>query len=333
MQRQSFIRHFISPSIPAMFLQILLCCGIWFAVSFINPSVVSVDNISLAASELMSLLPDFQLIPNIISLALCIFNAFLISLLNTKHTLIRTRSFLPTFIFMLLMSVWKDVHVLYFSHLALSFFLFSLFFFMNMFRNPKAVEQAYMGSFLLACAGLIIPQYFFIIVICWISFISYQAFSLRTFLASLFGLLTPCILYLVYLFYVSNGNIDFQMLWNYFQIELNTNFDYLSINEIIYFAAILIIFILCAIFMYVDFSKDVLRTRKNLNFFVFFIIFSVCFRLLYSQAFAALMPLTSIGTALILSHSFTLKRSKLQAILFLSFCLINIIFAISELYF
>ena len=324
--RKTFTDNFVTPNIFVIFLLFLCYAGAWIFASFAGSTTntVNIEHFSPLAVTLQSIFAQNELIPNILSFFICLLNAFLLLLFNNRFSLVRARTSLPVIIFLLLTCGAFNSYTLFSCHLALTLFIVALFLFFEMYHN-KAVEKAFMGSFLTTCASLIIPQYIFIIVVFWIALLSYKAFSARTFLASIFGVLTPIILYFSCL-YLIDGSVDFyQYMMCFIPREIGFNSDF-SLIDIIYQSIMLLFFIICTITVYHDINKDIVRTRKNLNFCFIILLCSIVIRLGYAESFEPLMPLTLLGYTIFFSHTFTLKQTKFQQIVFILFCLINILF-------
>ena len=324
--RKTFIEKLITPNIFTIFLLFFCYAGVWAFTFFTGGKVVDeIEHFSPAAQFLQSFFGQDELIPSLLSFFICILNIFLLIALNNRFTLIRTRTILPVIVFLMLICGSQYPQTLFLNHFALTLFIVSLFFFFNTYRDPKAVEQAYMGSFLIACTSIIVPHYMLMIIACWITFFDYKAFSARTFLASVFGLLTPLILYFSCLFLV-NGTVDFQQYLTYFlPYETIFNKGNLPLGTV-YQVIMFLFFVPCAITVYLHFNKDVIHTRKNLNFCFFILLFSIVLRAFYVNSYISLMPLTMLGYAVFLSHTFTLIQTKFWQIVFVLFCLINILF-------
>jgi len=268
------------------------------------------------------------LLSNIISAGFTLLNAFLLAQLNNRFTIIRTRTFLPILIFMLLMSTWNETHLVNGSHFALTLFIFSLFFFLNMYRDTKAVEQAFMGSFLICAGSLIITPLIYLIPVCWLGFMLVQSFSLRTLLASLFGALSPWIIYIAGVFYFQPDVDIRQFLISQFGYEFSL--PILSIPIIIYTSALILILLISLGGMYSNFHNETIRTRTNLNFILFLLIAVSIITILHVNQFAVFLPVIAFSYSMLVSNSFTLRLNNFNGILFIVFCLLNLVFVISK---
>jgi len=322
------LKNIIVPTIPLAVFSVGCCVVLWMS-AFIGARYATISSESTTASQALQFffLPN-TLLSNIISAGFTLLNAFLLAQLNNRFTIIRTRTFLPILIFMLLMSSWNETHLMNGSHFALTLFIFSLFYFLNMYRDTKAVEQAFMGSFLISAASLIITPLIFLIPVCWLGFILVQSFSLRTLLASLFGALAPWILYISVIFYFQ-PDID---LVQFFTTEFGYEFSLpiLSASNIIYTSALIVILLISLGGMYSNFHNETIRTRTKLNFILFLLIAVSVITALHISQFAVFLPIIAFGYSLLISNSFTLRLNNFNGILFIIFCLLNLAFVISK---
>ena len=147
------LKNIIIPSIPLAILLVLMGCALWMS-SFVGSRIITptTENSPFVESLQWLLIPN-SLLSNLVGIAFTLLNALLLGQINNRFTIIRSRTFLPVFIFIMLMGSWNETHLVNGSHLALTLFLFVLFYIFGVFRDKKASEQAFMGSFLLACSS------------------------------------------------------------------------------------------------------------------------------------------------------------------------------------
>ena len=284
-------------------------------------------NTSLVKS-LQSIFSPDSLLSNLICFAITLLNAFLVAQINNRFTIIRTRTFLPIIIFLLLICTWNQTHMMIGSYFGLTLFILSLFYFFTMSRDRKASEQAFMGSFLISVSSILINPLIFIIPVCWIGFTMFQSLSLRTFLASIFGTITPWILYSS-IQYLVHPDFDFSTLINiYYSIDLSLST--FSPPEIIYTLSMGIILIIGIIGMYSISNSDAIKTRNKLNFLLFLFVSLIILSFVFRNQIKSFLPIIALVYAILISHPLTLKQNNFYGILFIVFCLINIAFVISK---
>lgn len=253
-----------------------------------------------------------------------ILNILLIIQINSKYSIIRTKSFLPVFFFAFFISAWKESHLLWLSHLALSAFLISLMLFLSMYRNRKAVEPAFVGSLLMSLTGLINPVYLFLMPITWIGYIILKCLSTRVFFASLIGFIIPWIYYFSYNLFMGNEMILFENL--IFEFQPYFLFSDRAIHEQVYIAATVLTLILALVGTYTNMLNDAIQTRKNIHLILLYLVFLILLVLSFAKHALAFLPFIAFCLAMLLSHPFTLNKSKLYPVLFIVFCLLNVVY-------
>ena len=322
------LKNFIIPSIPLAVFLVGSCSVLWMSSYFGSHLMSSSNQVSSGVISFRSLFLPNILLENIICLALTLLNAFLIAQINNRFTVIRTRTFLPILIFLILMATWNQTHIAVSSHLAVTLFIFAIFYFFSMSRDRKASEQAFMGTFLISISSILINQLAFLIPVCWIGFIIFQSFSLRTFLASVFGALTPWILFLS-ASYLINPDVNFNQ---FFILNLNfqSNFSAFSIAEMVYSAGISVIMIISILGMNSISNSDAIITRNILNFLIFLLISLTVLSFIFQNQFILFLPFIAMIYAMLISHPLTLKQSNFYGILFVVFCILNLAFIISK---
>jgi hypothetical protein len=322
------LKNITNPSIPLAVFLVGSCFALWMS-AYVGErfSTLSTQNTSIVESLQSIFLPN-SLLLNLACIALTLLNAFLVAQINNRFTIIRTRTFLPILIFLILMGTWNPAHVMIGANLGLTLFILALFYFFSMTRDRKASEQAFMGSFLISLSSMLINPLLFIIPVCWIGFMIFQSFSLRTFLASIFGVLSPWVLYLSGN-YLLHPEFDFSQLFN---VNINIDFSVstYSLSEIIYTASSSLIMIIGVIGMNSISNSDAIKTRNKLNFLLLMLISLLILSFIFKNQFLSFLPMIALVYSMLISHPFTLKQDNFYGILFLFFCLINIAFVISK---
>jgi len=321
------LRNLIVPSIPSAVLLIAGSLLIWILAylysSYILISTPFID-ITLFGNE-------YELdtrAAHLISILLTLFNALLISHLNNKYSIIRTRSFLPPFIYIFLISCWVNTHTNIFAHLALTFYLFSLFMTYGMYKNRKSAEQAFLGSLFLGLASFLVKPIAMFLPLMWLGFIFFKSISLRTFLASIIGFFTPWIIYFAIRIYYEPD-----VLWlNYLTQGFSFGFPLLSrpISELIYISTLILIITIILFGVYTKLYNETIDSRPKINFMLLLLLFSFVNSLVFDNQYIIFMPFVSLSYSILISHSFTLQNTKFIYWLFITFIVLNILFVISN---
>jgi hypothetical protein len=323
------LRNYIVPTIPMAVLLMLTVALVWFSDLFIQNSIRLDLNDKTVISEINSYFSTNILFSNIVSLLITAFNAFIIAQLNNKYTIIRTRSFLPVLFFLLLMATWHETHTIVVSHLALSLILLSFFAIFNVYRNRNASEQAFLSSFLIALASIFIEPLLLYIPLIWIGLVLFYSLSIRNFLATIVGVLTPWILYGAVKFYYQPDLSWLMSMGESFQLGIPILGR--PLNEMIYIAIIFVLSIIGLVGVSANINQDSMQTRGLINFNTWFLVLSFIYSMIFVRQFFVFLPFIGVGIAIILAHPLTLKKSNFFTYLFLIFVLVNLLFVVSNL--
>jgi hypothetical protein len=309
---------------------ILLLMGfalLWMGMFFVLPTP---ENYKLPSALVKiigaELLPNL-LITNILSLAFTMFNALLIYWLNNKFTIIRTRSSMPVFVYLLLMTLWHKTHYVLYPHLALAIMIISLFVFFGMYRLRRSPERAFLGTLLLSVGSLIVEPIALFIPVFWINFIHYNCFSFRNFLASLIGLLLPWIF-----FFWTNYHFSADTGWLSAIVEpFRLKVFFLqgvrpATAEIVYIAGIALLYTVAHFCMLAASKADSLQTRAKLQILFYLGLASALFTLCFGSQDFIFLPFVAFSYAILFSHPVTLEYSKFNRLLFLVFLVINLLY-------
>ena len=117
------LQKIINPGFPLIGLLIVLYLGSWVLNYIYIRDFQAYPAVSIRVFQ-----PNFfWLISGI--LLITALNILLITQINNKFSIIRIKTFLPAFIYALLITAWKESHFLIYTHLALTAFLISLMLF------------------------------------------------------------------------------------------------------------------------------------------------------------------------------------------------------------
>ena len=323
------IKRLINPTLSLSVIVFGLTILIWsivFLLSDANPSHLSESTLSLMLDNLL----QSNLLQNIVVFLICALNALLILQLNNRFTIIRTRTFMPVIIYLVLISVWKETHDLVSLHLTLSLIIGSLFVFFDMFRNKEATEQAFLGSFYIGVGSLFIEPIILIIPVCWLGFIVLQSLSIRTWLASIIGAISPWILYVAIRYFLQPD-----MSWVYdlvrgFELGFTINLD--ETIHLIYLISIMIVFAIGFVGLMSNLQGDSLHTRAKISFQLLLFACSFVFSLIFKNMYLEFMLIVALTGSILLAHPLTLKPRGFYAYLFYIFILINVAYLITNVY-
>lgn len=264
-----------------------------------------------------SYLPSNSLIANLITFGIVVLNSMIIAQMNNRFVIIRTRTFMPPFIYLLLSVCWLPAYGNYVAVLGSMFVLLGLYLSLGMYKD-KNVEIAFLSFFFLALSSFLIHEFVILTVLFWIGFAILNSFSGRVFFASVFGFLAPWILFFAIRYYFFNPTFLIPKVH-----EFVLNFSVFSVDVMVLFVyAVILIFVLAVSLIQITTNsrQDSIQTRNILNFFKL-LIFSLSLLLIFrNSGFVSYLPLLAIIFSLITSYIFTLLKNTFNFIVFLVLC-------------
>lgn len=317
---KNYLKTLINPSIGIITLTYILFLAIWIITYFSYLTPVRVSGTLPLLYE--RILLGNQFVFSIINLGVVFFTSILLTQMINKYAFIRTRSFLPTFIYLGLTLAWIPTHTDISAFVAALLILMATHIALGLYKIKNGVEPAFLLSFLLAIATILIVEYALLIIFFWIGFFFLKCFSGRMIVATLLGFITPFILLgsTLYLFF-HNSILD---ILNLFLINHIHFFEYSSLYQLVY-PGVLGVILLISLFQMLAYSKkENIQTRNELNFLKT-IGFGVLLLLVFVNDNISFFPLTAGFYSILISYSFTFNPNKFNNILFSFFLIANII--------
>ena len=150
----------------------------------------------------------FQDKTELLSLLACGITTYLLIELNTTFALIRTRTELPSALFLFFYSASLFLHP--YQHtcwvqLLIVFMLFSLF---NSYESKYAPSHIFHAFLFLGIGSMIVPNLLWLIPLCFISMVSLRSLNARSFCASIIGFTLPYWIILGYRLFLNMNQAD-----------------------------------------------------------------------------------------------------------------------------
>jgi hypothetical protein len=247
-------------------LQLLLLAIVpivFWTQSFINPPELINNKFDMPIYKIVyDWAKDYRLFSSIAAFVLVILQGLLINQMFTNHHLSQKNTFLPAFIYILLMSCSYQsmtLNSMLFSNLLT---IFALYFFLRCSDKKEGIDEIYNSCALLSLASLFFAPAILFIIWIWLGLIIYKLYKWRSWLMSLLGILTPYVLICIY--YYLNG-IDIQStLLSQTNHWLHFDFDFLNEPIQVVYIAALVLFSIPAIFTALSSrSNRVIEYRKK----------------------------------------------------------------------
>lgn len=269
---------------------------------------------------------NYNLISRISFLIIVFLQAIYLSYLNKKHFFISERTYLPSILYLLIMSLNKNTQE--FSGVILSnFFIFliidQLF---SSYKKSSAIKNYLNIGILLSLSTLLYFDNIFFVLIIFIGFLIIRKFNWHEWAAGLVGFLSIYVIYFL-LFYINTGNINFTKFSYFFTNVVQIENTY---KNIIFLSYIGLILFLAVINLIMKYDSKKISTRKFLSIFIWILLinivlfFSIKF-LDFRILFISFMPVSYIFTMYFINIKRRLWQEVSFSILIISYIMFQIV--------
>ena len=247
---------------------------------------------------------------------------YLMVLLNNSNALIRIYSRVISVTFLILSCMACFLFPSLYGNLTqLCIVAFYLILFQS-YQDKTAAGLTYYGFLCIGLTSLTFVHILYFVPFLWILMLScLQSLSLRTFFASLLGIITPYWLGICWLVY--QGSLP--LFVDHFAplIRFHTPFDFSILNnsQMTTFAFVILLALIGAVHYFRTYYSDKIRTRQLFVIFIWIDLLTVAFICLQPQYYDPLIRILIINTAPLTGHFIALTHTKITNI---TFCLICI---------
>lgn len=247
---------------------------------------------------------------------------YLMVLLNNSNALIRIYSRVISVTFLVLSCMACFLFPSLYGNLTqLCIVAFYLILFQS-YQDKAAAGLTYYGFLCIGLTSLTFVHILYFVPFLWILMLScLQSFSLRTFFASLLGIITPYWLGICWLVY--QGSLP--LFVDHFAplIRFHTPFDFSILNnsQTTTFAFVILLAVIGTVHYWRTYYSDKIRTRQLFVIFIWIDLLTVAFICLQPQYYDPLIRILIINTAPLTGHFIALTHTKITNI---TFCLICI---------
>lgn len=243
--------------------------------------------------------------------------SYLMMVLNNQNALIRIFSRMVSCAFLVLSCaasfLFYDIRGDIMQMLVVAAYLL-LF---QSYQNRESVGIIYYASLMLGLASLATPHILYFIPILWILMATHLlSLSWRTWLSSLFGLLTPYWFIAAWLVYQH----DFSPLVNHLSplidFQFPIRYDHLSTSFLMTWGLLAVCFLTGTIHFLRKSSYDSIRIRLLYGFFIWMDLFAFALMCFQPQHANMLLRMIIINTAPLIAHFLALTSTKITNVAF-----------------
>lgn len=253
-----------------------------------------------------------------IQLACYILATYLMILLNNFHALIRIYSRAITSAFIILSGVACFIFPSLEGCIVTVGLVASLLTLFTTYQNREAAGWIYYTFLILGVASVANIHFLVFIPIYWIMMIFINSLSLRTFIASLFGLLTPYWIWIaVVLFFYKDNLTPFTNLFQPLtEVTFFNAYGSIPLSHYLTYAFLVILAFTGIIHFLRKSYNDKIRTRQFYYSIIFFDIVVLVLLALFPQYYDLLFRPAIILTSPLIGHFIALTRTKITNIAF-----------------
>lgn len=255
-------------------------------------------------------------------------STLLMVVLNNTHSLIRiySRMVSCTFFVVAIMSPYLFSSVK--TELVQLFYIIFLNFFLRSFQDKQAVGNVFYGFVAIGMASVVYVDMLWLVPVLWILLgTNVLALSMRTFFASLLGLMLPYWFLGAYSLYTGNGQEFVAHFTALATWQMPFNFASLDLHHLVTLAFIILVGMVGSIHFLIYSYQDKIRIRMIYEMFIALEVILLLLLVLQPQHSDVLLSLLTVTVAPPVGHFLTLTHSRLSNITF--FCLITAALALT----
>lgn len=252
-------------------------------------------------------------------------STYIMVLMNNQHAIIRIYSRMVSCAFLVL----SLTALFLFPHIesgviALGYAAFYTLLF-HSYQDKHAAGFVFYAFLCLGIVSMMWMRVLWLVPVLWILLASKMlAFSMRTLVASLIGLVFPYWLVSCYLAYTHQLSLGFSFLSSFVEIGPLADFSSLPIMVVIVGAWVLLLGIV-GICHYLHTSyNDRISTRMIYEFLVIMQIVLSLFVVLQPQCYAEILPMLLVNTSPLIAHFIALSHGKMSNVSFIVIVLISV---------
>lgn len=309
------LQNRIAESYLTLPIAIVYCCVVWLIAILQNTS---------AAVHSETLVIHW---PEMVCFAV---STYVVVELNNSNVLLRVRSRMvaSTFIFLSCMYV-SGFHSLLGGISQICFITMLLLLF-HTYQNRELAGLTYYAFLCLGLCSMLYVEYLYYVPLLWVLMISrLQSLSLRTLMASVFGVLTPYWLASIWLFYLNDFTPMAEHLADFGNFVFPANYQAISLEQWLIYAFLIVTSIAGIVHFWMYSYEDKIRIRQLYGFLIAMTLITLIYIALQPHQYHIFIRIAIMCCSPIIAHFMTLTSTRLTNILF--FVIIGICICITAI--
>ncbi len=216
------------------------------------------------------------------------------------------------------------------SMLCMTAFYVMLF---HSYQDKQAAGWTFYAFLCIGLASIVFVKIIYFVPLFWIfMFFRLSSLSLRTFSASLLGIITPYWFLMPLMLWKNQSQWFSNHLSNIINLQLPSIPDGLSVNHLLMLLFVVILAITGIVHFWHKSAGDRIRTRQFYSIFTTMVIFLIVLLFLQPQDFNVLLGLLIINTSPLIGHFIALTYTRITNIAFIVFGITALLLTIINLW-
>lgn len=255
------------------------------------------------------------LVSNLLTIGLTLMLAFLILRMNSVYSFIRVRTFLPSNVFVLILSGLVTLHRLHPVYFGALFLLLAINRIFGAYEIKKPNSNAFDAGFLIGVGSLFYFNLLFYFPIVWIGFVLIRKNpEWRNFILPVLGLSIPWLYGFSYYFFADSLPELGQTIRQNFMTS--NNFLEANLNFQIYLGALIFLTLLGSFFLISQLDEKKVSTRKYFQIFFVVFVISVAILFLVPSVSQEILVIMAIPLTFLFSNYLIFMRKQFWGNLF-----------------
>lgn len=329
------LEQLIQPSLLSFLFPVAVISLLWFVGSvFLPESLWSVSfsgSIDQIISENYSFASEFT---TLIAWAIYLFVGIMLVQLNDRFMLISRRTMLPLVFFLLLTSTNVNLYIFSLSQISLSFILLAFFLLLSTYRRQDMTVTYFLMGMALSIAVLLTSEFVFLLPLYVIAMFQLNAFSFRSLLAFLTGLVVlPYIIVTLIYCFASPGTLSVYLSQYFSSVSFSVpNYDW-NFVKVIFYSSVFAVTIFALLLAMRRANYDNEKSRCFYAVVRNFFLVSVLFLFFLGDKLTHVYPLAVLFASIILAHYFSTNFTILKRSLFLLVVITSFLYFLHALLF
>lgn len=258
----------------------------------------------------------FQEWNELISLGVTIIIGYVFIETNTTFNLIRTRTSMPVCLYWLIATALFFLHPFEWTNLVPLVFILATYQLFHSYESVSSSPFIFHSFLFIGLGSIAFPQLLYMVPMLWGSMIPFRAISIKSFFASIIGLMTPYWFIFGYAFYFNEMHILLTPLREAAHLY-PIDYSHLTLPEIASWGFITLLLIVSGFHYWQISYMDKTRTRIYHSYLAIAGFWATLLSILQPVHWCEWLSIQLICTAFLCGHLFSLTRNRFSGIFFI----------------